>query len=70
MRDVMRVADPDVRPVDKVVARAAAPAARPVDLHEGRGRQAASFVVLGAAEVRVVAAEPVLAAGRERVEHD
>jgi hypothetical protein len=30
MRDATDVADPDVRPVDTVVARAAAPAARPV----------------------------------------
>ena len=71
MPDLPPISDAVARPVGWVVARAAAPAARPVP---ARGtwpaRPRPSSFSGSAAEVRVVAAEPVFAARREDVEHE
>ena len=71
MRHGVHVVDPEVRPVGiRVVARAAAPAARPVTYTRDVVAKPRPSSFLGIAEVRVVAAEPVLAPRCKRVEHD
>ena len=67
----VHVVDSDVRPVGYGSSRG--PQRRRPDRSLARGTWSPGHVLRhfwGAAEVRVVAAEPVLAARRERVEHD